>query len=275
MRIPILRERFARRLILAACLFHGWLPGNFFAREAFGATSGADESPEAAISIPEDFGAVDYEKGKLLFSDSFEDLDDWIVEQQPDGTAEARDGALEVVDDHGATIWYRHRLNGPVMIEYEVMPRSSGRVSDMNCYWMATENEDAAPFTIDGNGEAKPKRGGKFSNYHHLRLYYVGCGGHNNSATRFRRLSGSGERPMLPEHDLTDEKYLLEPDRTYQLRLVANGNRVQYFRDGECYFDILDPHPYESGWFGLRMVNTSESIRNFRVHALQSKAPAE
>ena len=115
------------------------------------------------------------------------------------------------------------------------------------------------------------RRQGKFSQYNDLTLYYVGAGGHNNTKTRFRRYLGTGEKPLLEEHDHDAPKFLLEPDKTYTIQIAVFGNRTQYWRDGKCFYDIIDEQPLTSGWFGFRLVNSDQCYQNFKVHALQTK----
>ena len=138
---------------------------------------------------------------ELIYSDDFEtDLSNWVIEQGQGGTAEIIDGKLDIADEKGCTIWFKHKLKSPVMIEYEATMVDKGgrrdRVSDLNCFWMAIDPEHPEDIFVDTS------RNGRFPNYPPLRLYYVGYGGNDNSTTRFRRYPGGGERPMLPEHAL-------------------------------------------------------------------------
>lgn len=202
---------------------------------------------------------------RLLFADAFDgDAAQWVVEQQPGGSVSVRDGALHIDDVAGCTVWFRHRLEAPVSIRYEAVVSGAGRVSDLNCFWMATDpaQPDGALF-VSGHG-----RDGRFATYDSLRTYYVGYGGNENTTTRFRRYSGGGERPLLPEHDLRAPEFLLEPDRVYRIELRVEGNRVRYLRDGETIFDVHDPEPLHSGWFGFRTVRSRLEFRRFTVHAL-------
>jgi hypothetical protein len=93
----------------------------------------------------------------------------------------------------------------------------------------------------------------------------VGYGGNSNTTTRFRRYSGNGERPLLPEHDLKTPATLLRGNVKYRLMLVAAGGRAQFFRDGERIFDFADSQPLARGWFGCRTVDSRFEIRRFRV----------
>ncbi|MCX6956516.1 MAG: DUF6250 domain-containing protein, partial [Verrucomicrobia bacterium] len=152
-----------------------------------------------------------------LFADDFKgDLRQWAVEQMPGGRVTVQAGALVIEDVAGCTVWFRPRLTAPVEITYEVTVVSAGgpfdRVSDVNCFWMAGDPRPpaAAPFSP---GHA---RTGKFAEYNSLLTYYVGYGGNTNSTTRFRRYDGSVERPLLPEHDLSDPKLLLVANHPYR-----------------------------------------------------------
>jgi ERCC4-related helicase len=69
-------------------------------------------------------------------------------------------------------------------------------------------------------------------------------------------------------HDLTTAPYLLQPDHTYTIELIAAGGRAIYRRDGEVIFDYADPNPLIRGWFGFRTVNSAMRISSFEVHRL-------
>jgi hypothetical protein len=206
---------------------------------------------------------------KILYQDDFAgDLDNWVVEQMPGGSVRVADGKLEIEDAKGCTVWFRKKLEGPIMIEYEALiikqdgPHDRG--SDLNCFWMAQD-----PKSYDNLFAGSRARGGRFSNYHSLRLYYVGYGANHNSTTRFRRYVGTGERPVLPEHDLSAEQYMLKYNVPIKIQLIADGERIAYLRDGEVIYDVHDPNPYTDGWFGFRTVNNHMTIDNFRVYRLK------
>jgi len=196
------------------------------------------------------------------------DLRRWLVEQMPGGTVTVRDGALVIVDAAGCTVWLREKLTAPVVITYEATVISRGgpndRVSDLNCFWMARDPQagDGCPFA-PGHG-----RSGKFADYDSLLTYYVGYGGNTNSTTRFRRYDGTAARPLLPEHDLSDQRFLLEANRTYRIKLVARDGVAEFWRDGEKIFTYRDPAPLTAGWFAFRTVKSHLEIRHFRVDGL-------
>lgn len=210
-------------------------------------------------------------QGKLIFSEDFEEgLENWKAEQMPGGIVENKDGKLEIVDAAGCTIWFTKKLEGPIMIEYDAVVLKNGgphdRVSDLNCFWMAVDPEN--PTNLFENSE---KRGGKFSNYDSLQLYYVGLGGHFNTKTRFRRYVGDGQKPLLPEHDLTNEESLIQANQLNKIRIIAFNGIIQYYRNGKLLFSINDENPYTSGYFGLRTVDNHMTVDNFQVYQLEEQ----
>lgn len=208
---------------------------------------------------------------KLIHAEDFEsNMDSWVVEQREGGKAEIKNEKLEINDASGCTIWFNKKLKGPIMIEYDTYIIKNGgpndRVSDMNCFWMAKDME--YPENLFQNSK---ERGGKFSNYDSLRLYYMGVGGHHNTKTRFRRYVGNGERPLLPEHDFTNPDFLLIPNQVYHIKIIAFNNTIQYYRDDILMVDYFDENPYTSGYFGFRTVNNHMTIDNFKVSKLIAK----
>ena len=105
----------------------------------------------------------------------------------------------------------------------------------------------------------------EFADYDSLLTYYVGYGGNGNSTTRFRRYDGTAARPLLPEHDLGDKRFLLEANKTYRIKLVARDGVAEFWRDGENIFTYRDPAPLTAGWFAFRTVKSHLEIRHFRV----------
>jgi hypothetical protein len=210
-----------------------------------------------------------FQVGELLASDDFNgDVTQWRPELEKGGTVAAYEGALEINVPGGCTVWFRTPFSGPVLISYEATMIHAGgandRVSDLNCFWMARDAR--SPEDIIAT-----KRSGKFSDYDRLRCYYVGLGGNTNTTTRFRRYIGeAGNRPLLPEHDLTAREFLLVPNAPQVIQLVAAGPVVEYFRDGRRLFRYDDPEPYTSGWFAFRTVTSHIQIRHFRVWRLMN-----
>lgn len=205
---------------------------------------------------------------QLIYEENFDiSFESWQVEQMSGGIVAIKGEKLEITDKSGCTIWFKKALEGATMITYDAHVIDKGgpndRVSDLNCFWMAKDMEYPDDFFKNS-----AKRGGKFSNYDSLRLYYMGVGGHDNSKTRFRRYVGDGNRPLLPEHDMTEEKYLIKPNKTTKIKIIAFNDIIQYYRDGERIIDFYDPKPYRSGYFGFRTVNNHMTLDNFKVYSL-------
>lgn len=200
---------------------------------------------------------------QILYEDHFNSLDNWLVELEKPGNVSVRHGDLNIDVPAGCTLWFTPELSSPVRIEYEATMISAGgpndRVSDLNCFWMATDARSPADFFT-------ARRTGAFADYNQLRAYYVGQGGNSNSTTRFRRYIGDPVlRPLLPQHDLKDRALLLAPNVPQRIRLLAQGSTIRYSNNGRLIFDFHDPQPYTRGRFGFRTTWSHVQLRNFRV----------
>lgn len=196
-----------------------------------------------------------------------DNLDGWVVEQQAGGSVSARAGVLLIDDKAGATVWWRETLRAPLRIRFTATMTGGEdrRVSDLNCFWMATDPRSPGDF-FDA---AKTGRDGRFATYDGLRTYYVGCGGNGNTTTRFRRYDGQGARPLRPEHDRKEKEALLEAGRAYRVEITVEKNgRTTWSRDGVVWFDYLDPEPLREGRFGFRTVWSRIEIRDFAIEGL-------
>jgi hypothetical protein len=205
-------------------------------------------------------------QGKRLHVDDFRDLKRWTIEAEKPATVAAEDGVLDIVAPAGFTAWFKPELIGPVAITYEAQAVSAGgafdRVSDLNAFWMARE--------ADGGSPLDHPRSGAFADYDTLKTYYVGQGGNGNTTTRFRRYVGRpGDRPLLPRHDHAAVDEMLAANHWTSVRLIADGDRIEYWSDGRRLFEHQDPAPYARGWFGLRTTQSHLRVRNFAVHALR------
>ena len=202
----------------------------------------------------------------LVASDDFDSgLQRWSIESERPGVVHAADGALDIDMPAGATLWFKQELSGPISIVFEATAIAAGgpndRVSDLNVFWMARNEDGSAPFS-------RP-RSGAFADYNDLLTYYVGLGGNANTTTRFRRYIGDpGTRPLLPEHDLSTPDALLTPNHKQTITLVADGTHIEYWRDGVRLLSYQDPAPYRSGWFAIRTVQSHLRIERLRIHRL-------
>jgi hypothetical protein len=185
----------------------------------------------------------------------------WMVEQMPGGRVMFQADGFEIEDAEGCTVWFREPLTAPVEITYEVTVVARGaphdRVSDVNCFWMAVDPN--APDALPSG------RSGRFADYDSLATYYVGMGGNDNTTTRFRRYQGTGAKPLLPEHDLREARFLLQPNTTYRLRLVARDGVAEFWRNGERLLAYRDPSPLTRGWFAVRTVKSHLIVRKVKI----------
>jgi hypothetical protein len=201
----------------------------------------------------------------LLYQDDFASgLANWHIEAEKPGRITAIDGVLDVDVPAGVTLWFKSRLEGPVVIEFEATAVAEGgpndQVSDLNVFWMANNADGRQPVFAR-------ERSGAFAEYNGLQMYYVGLGGNRNTTTRFRRYIGDPvSRPLLPEHDLSAASAMLVPNRAQTITLIADGSQVEYRRDGQRLFQLEDPAPYVNGWFGLRTTFSHLRIRRLRIY---------
>ncbi len=209
-------------------------------------------------------------QGQIIFgvNSISEDLELWVAETEDHAIISAKHGKMTVTAPGGATIWFKPKLQAPVEISYILTAIDDGgphdRVSDLNQFWMARSVVETDLFDKD------LMRTGRFGEYDCLELYYVGVGGHHNTRTRFRRYIGqTGKRPLRPEHDLTDPRFLIEGNRPYQIRIISEGHRQRFYRDGILIFDVKDDSPYLSGHFGIRTVRNRLTVEDFVVRSLK------
>ncbi|MFV8466183.1 DUF6250 domain-containing protein [Flavobacterium sp. LB1P62] len=201
---------------------------------------------------------------KVIYFDDFtSNFSNWIAEFEKPETATMKiiDGKLDVSTSIGATIWFKTKLSGNIIITYDVIVIDDGgandRVSDLNAFWMATD--PLSPNSI--------VRDGKFSSYDSLNLYYAGVGGHYNKFTRFRKYNSIEDKPVLKEY--SDKEHLLTGNTPYAVKIIVNNGRIQYFLNGELYWDFQDDTPYKEGFFGFRTSKSHQQFDNFKVYKIK------
>ncbi len=201
---------------------------------------------------------------RLIYSDNFKsDKDNWVVEFEQPANSEMkiRKGKLEVSASAGATVWYKNKLSGNIMITYHVTVIDAGgkndRVSDMNSFWMA----------INPLGDSIFQQDGKFSSYDNLFLYYAGIGGHDNTTTRFRKYAGKEGKKVLKE--FTDPSHLLVGNHKYEVRIIVKNEIIQYSIDGFLFWEYHDETPYREGYFGFRTTISHQLYEDFKVYQLE------
>jgi hypothetical protein len=228
--------------------------------------------PFVQAPIPSSPNPAAYTLGDLIVQDTFDNLVRWQIELETTGNIRAHDHLMEIDVPAGATAWFVRDFQGPVLFEYEARmvkndpPGPNDRVSDLNCFWMAMDpREPRVFFDVDA-------RTGAFETYDAMTAYYVGQGGNSNTTTRFRRYIGeSGNRPLLPEHDLpspTSPDVLLTPNTWQKIQLVACNNLIEYYHNGRRLFSYTDPAPYTHGHFGIRTTWSHLQVKNFKAYRL-------
>ena len=201
--------------------------------------------------------------GVLLYSEDFnESLANWTAEKEdPSTTVSIVDGKLDIDTIYGSTVWFNHKLSGNIKIEYDVTTLIDGQDKeprDHNLFWMAHNPNDP---------NVRPVGTGNFSSYDCFDLYYAGIGGNHNSTTRFRRYNNCA-RTLLQEY--TDADHLNTANQTYHMTIICKGMNIQVYRNGQTYWDFIDPQPYTEGWFGFRQTRTHLQMDNFVVYDLNT-----
>jgi rhamnogalacturonan endolyase len=224
---------------------------------------------------PNPQAAVPYTIEHMIYEGSFElrDTADWVAESEvpyPLGN-HFLNGALDLDVPSGITVWNRTLFKGNVMFEFEATVVSAGgindRVSDLNCFWMATDPAFPGQFF-----ERSSWRKGVFWNYYSLNLYYVGLGGHNNSKTRMRKYNAAAEIPPPVLSESIHPDHLIKANISNVIRIVCFGSTITYSLNGEEIFKFEDEDPYRDGYFGFRTVDNHMKVASFKVYSLSKRA---
>lgn len=201
---------------------------------------------------------------QLLYNDEFSsDSQKWFAEfENPEGSSiTIGNGLLDINSAGGATVWFKTKLSGNIIISYKVLIVDKGgkndRVSDLNAFWMATNPKNQNIFMQDG----------KFSSYDQLHLYYAGIGGHDNNLTRFRKYQGGIGKDVLKEY--ADAAHLIVGNNLYQVKIVCNNGLTQYFLNDILYWEFKDSEPYKEGYFGFRTTKSHQQMSSFKVFSIQ------
>jgi rhamnogalacturonan endolyase len=204
------------------------------------------------------------QKDSLIYSDNFSnDLSNYILEfpDTPESKVEILDGKLVVDVNGGTTVWLNKKLKGDIRIEYYrkviVDNGINDRLSDLNQFWMASDPRNNNLFT----------RSGLFHEYDSLSLYYFGFGGNTNTTTRFRKYTGDGRRVLI--HDLKEQKFLLEANKTYKIEIVVYKGTTKVLIDGQEFSLFTDPEPLKEGYFGFRTTESRQEIDDLKIYSLK------
>lgn len=190
----------------------------------------------------------------------------WRIEaESPQTRVLLRGDTLDITAPKGLSLWWEQPLTAPCTIQYRACVVVAGgpcdRLSDLNCFWMASE-----PF------QGIADRAGRFLESYRLRCYYLGYGGNHNTTTRFRRYTGDtlaiadpARRPAILQ-EYTDSAHLLRPNHWYTVRIEVHADgRTRYFLDGELLVDYLDPSPLLHGWFAFRTTWSHTRLTGFTI----------
>lgn len=195
----------------------------------------------------------------------------WQIESEsPDYRVMFSRDTCEILSPKGLTLWRKEQMKAGMTVEYDACVvdegRSGDRLSDMNCFWLASD-----PNAKDLWARAA-WRSGIFARCYTLQMYYLGYGGNHNTTTRFRRYDGdeagvedASKRPAILK-EYTDEAHLLKANHWYHVKIESKMGHTRYFIDGECIVDYFDPKPLERGWFGFRTTLSRIRIANFQAY---------
>jgi rhamnogalacturonan endolyase len=208
--------------------------------------------------------AVVLTQAKLISSDDFSgDTRQWYAEfEQPMSSSIKTAGhRMDVDAGAGATVWFKKKLSGNIIITYSVIIVDAGgkndRVSDLNAFWMASNPGRDSVLGLDG----------KFTSYDHLKLYYAGIGGHDNTTSRFRKYEGNDKKDILKEY--IDKAHLLSENHEYFIKIIVKNGMTQYFLDNILYWEYDDKSPYTEGYFGFRTTRSHQIFNNFQVFQIE------
>lgn len=197
----------------------------------------------------------------------------WTVESEsPDYRVTFRGDTCELLSPKGLTLWRKDKLKADCAVEYDVCVvdegRDGDRLSDMNCFWLATDPQAGDIW------KRAAWRSGIFLRCYTLQMYYLGYGGNSNTTTRFRRYTGDeagvddvSRRPAILK-EYTDGDHLLKANHWYHIRLQTVRGRTQMWVDNELIVSYLDPEPIAEGWFGFRTTWSHTRITNYRYETL-------
>lgn len=211
------------------------------------------------------YGCIQGSTLKLIHKSYFttEEANQWIAEIEQ-GDLSFNERYMELDVSKGATLWFAQKLYAPVEIEFTVVVVDSGgandRVSDMNCFWMATDPRCTQDEIVCANVE----RTGAFGDYHNLKTYYMGFGGHDNSKTRFRRYTGDGVRPLLEGHEW-GSPFLIKPNAPQKINISVYEKGTKYSVNDEILLDFKDPEALTEGWFAFRTVQNRLRVLDFKL----------
>jgi hypothetical protein len=189
--------------------------------------------------------SFEYPDGELPLS--------WWSEGNP---AKIKDGRLfvdaDTADFRTSTVWLDRNLSGNIKLTFDVhVVSSSDTANNINCFFLYSDKDGKPLRETSGQRED-----GSYNRYHMLNGYiftYLANGQPHNGRLRFRD---------NPGFRLLAEKFGFECEsgKTYQVTIMKQGTRLQYWVDGKKLMDKTDDEgnpPHEKGLFGFRTWHTS------------------
>ena len=95
----------------------------------------------------------------------------WKIESEGPCKVTFQGDTAEFTAPKGLSVWRKDKMSGRTVIEYDAQVVTEGpddRLSDLNCFWMASDPNAPDP------RKNHDKRGGKFVNSYALQLYSLG-----------------------------------------------------------------------------------------------------
>lgn len=220
-------------------------------------------------TIERKIGDTSY-KLTLEFEDTFDNLDNWLVEST--GKVAVKDNWLSwdcfSSGKQAGTIWCRKQFSGPTVIEFDAVGAAGAR--NLNFILYATHPK--------GLLETTRSRTGEYGEYHDFPNYIItyltppvkgepGKFSTDQWRIRFRKNPGF---KLLSERLVDANK---DAGRKQRVMYVLDGNgRLRLFVDGELLHEVEDKSPlYRSGHHGFRTWNSDVKYANFKVYSIQGQ----
>jgi len=205
-------------------------------------------------------------RGKLLFKDDCDAMDNWFIEGS-EGKGEMVNGVLHVTSTSrrkGVHAWFRPDLPDHVRIEYDMTVHGKSGFALVFFCAKGTQGEDII--------KDLPPRDGAFSQYvrnDRLRCYHLSV--HRFGTRSWVQGANLNKNPpkTLLQRNAVDPCPPAEGDQTYHMVLIKAGPRIQLLVNDKLVLFYLDDggKAYNGGKFGFRQIyGSSISYDNLRVY---------
>ena len=164
-----------------------------------------------------------------------------------DGNWSLRDGCLALADANASgKRLYGDKNWGDYTVEVSVTP-----LSTPNCGLLVRATNPGAPNFMN----SEPTGGDAAAGTDWLEGYFVGL---TENAVILGKQSYS-------YRELTHAEGRFRVNKTYQLKVICRGARLQVFVDGELCIDYTDPDPFMQGMAGIRCCYSSAAFDDFKI----------